>query len=280
MGIHTCWFLSKKAYGRPLPTSKPPSAMMIEEKPCDYLCESLRPTVDGSFVTHHHRAEIVDWMYNIVDDYGIDCEIVIMAMGIVDRFLSKPSSITHGALRDRHQFELVANAALSICIKTGKEEMPDNDFLAGVSRGIYSVPEIEDMESNIRQILSSGINAPTSIQIAKYFLSLALPGVNPEESRWNYFLDDVSFQLEYAVGDYFFTTQWPGTVAMAAILNTLDELLGQDRQLMLRAFPSIVNKHFPSVTDVLSAKHRLLVEMERGHSTVVSDTITKSRNIG
>jgi hypothetical protein len=249
------------------------SIMMNEEKPCDYLCQSSRPTVDGNFVTRHDRAEIVDWMYTIVDNYGIDFEIVVMAMGIVDRFLSNPSGIAQGALRDRSQFELVANAALSICIKTGEEEMPESDFLAGVSRGIYSVPEIEDMESNIRKILSSGINAPTSIQIAKHFLSLALPGVNPEESRWNYFLDDVRFQLEYAVGDYFFTAKWPRTVAMAAILNTLDELWGQDRQLMLRAFPSIVNKNFSSLTDVRAAKQRLLVEMERGHTTDVSDTI-------
>jgi hypothetical protein len=192
-----------------------------------------------------------------------------MAMGIVDRFLSQPNHIAQGALRDHKQFALVAVAALSVCIKTDKETMYGSDFLTRASGGTYTITEIEDMESNIRQSHFSAIFAPTSIQIAEYFLSLALPGVNLEESRWNCLLDDVRFQLEYAVGDYFFTTQWPRSVAMAAILNSLDDLWGQDRQLMFRAFPLLLKENFPSLTDVHAAKDRLRVGMERGHTSSV-----------
>lgn len=249
--------------------------MTNEEKPCDYLSPSSRPTdSDDTCVTRSDHADVVDWMYTIVEKYRIDLEMVAMAMGIVDRFLSTPSSFAQDALRNRMQFELVAIAALSICIKTSNKTLPGSYFLTGTSHGVCN--EIKDMESNIRQSISPGIYAPTSIQIATHLLSLALPNVHLEESRWNYLLDDVRFQLEYAVGDYYFTTHWPRTVAMAAILNSLDELWGQDRQMMLRAFPPIVNENFSSLVDVLATKDRLRVEMERGHTSDVTNEIIES----
>lgn len=249
---------------------------MNEEKPCDYLCTSSRSTIDGTLITWSDRAEIVDWIYTIAASYGIDLEFVVMTMGIADRFLSKPCSVAQGALRDRNQFELVVVAALSICIKNDEKTRPTSDVLASTSRGMYSIEEIEDMESSIQQSLSSGIDAPTSVQIARHLLSSALPGIDIDTSRWNDLLDDVRFQTEFAVADYYFTTHWPSTVAMAAILNSVDELLGQDRELMICALPSIVSKNFPVLTDVLAAKDRLHVEMERGHTTEVSEKIIKN----
>ena len=186
-----------------------------------------------------------------------------MAMGMVDRFLSKSSSIAQGALRDRNQFQLVAIAALSICIKTNEKMILGSEFLATVARNIYSANEIKDMELNILEGLQSGIHAPTSIQMARHFLSLALPGVNLEESRWSFILGDVWFQIEHAVRDYYFTMQWPRTVAMAAILNCLDQVTGQDHQVLLRVLPTLVSKNFPSLTDLLAAKNRLRDVMER-----------------
>ena len=250
-----------------------PSVIMNEEKPRDYLCTSRR-SMDGTAIAQSDREEIVDWMYTVAARHRIDFEMVAGTMGIVDRFLSKPCGVAQEVLRDRKQFVLIAIAALSICMESGEKAIPKNGFLANISRETSS--EIKEMESSIQQGLPSGVHAPTSIEIARHFLSEALPGIDIETSRWSYLLDDVRFQTEYAVRDYYFTTHWPSTVAMAAILNSIDELLGNDRELMLRVFPSIVSKHFPVLTDVLAAKDRLWVEMERGHTTVVSDKIVEN----
>ena len=135
--------------------------MMQEEKSRDYLRPSW-PVVDDTFVTQSDRTVIVDWLYSIVDTCQFDHEMVIMAMGMVDRFLSKSSTIAQGTLQDRKQFRLVAIAALSICIKTNEKMILGSEFLPTVARNIYSANEIKDMELNILEGLSSGIHVPTS----------------------------------------------------------------------------------------------------------------------
>jgi hypothetical protein len=206
-------------------------------------------------------------MYSVVDGCRLDFETVARAMGMVDRFLSKPSRSARRTLRDRKQFQLVAIAALSLCLKTDGKITPGSEVLARVCRTLYSIEEIEDAELKIHEGLASGRQAPTSLQMARHFLSSTFPGViSLEESRWSCILDDVQFQLEYAVRDYYFSLQWPRTVAMAAILNALDEVTGQDRQVMCRIFPAVVNEHFPShteVKDLTAAKDRLREVMER-----------------
>ena len=88
-----------------------------EEKPCDYLCPSRRTiNDDDALVDPSDRTLIVDWMYSIVDGCGLDLTLVAAAMGLVDRFLSKPSSLARAALRDRRRFQLVAITSLSLCL--------------------------------------------------------------------------------------------------------------------------------------------------------------------
>jgi len=252
--------------------------MMKEEKSRDYLSPSRTSTVDGNLVTESDRRTVVDLMFSIVRKSPFDIDMVVVAMGMVDRFLSKPSNIAQDALQDMVRFKLVAISALSICITSENNSIiPGSEFLADESNSMcsFGVSEIKDMESKIKQGLSSGLFAPTSLQMAKNFLSLALPGVNLEESRWSYVLDDVRFQADHAVGEYYFTTQFPSTIAMAAILNAFDEITGSDLEFMLHAFPSVLSNHVTSLTDLLDTKSRLRDVAGRDYDTSVSDTMVE-----
>lgn len=240
-------------------------SVRMEETARDYL----RPdgSADAPRVTHADRTALVDWMYGLVDAVDGDLETVARAMSLVDRFLSLPG---RGApLRDRRQFQLVAVAALSLCLGTGEEaaRARGRGVLATVScyGETYAAEEIRDAEARIVQGLGEGIGAPTSADLARHFLSRALPGVDVEASRWCYLLDDVRFQLEFAVRDYYFVARPPSTLAMAAILNSLDDVLpGKDRQLLLRRVPSLVREHFPAIGDLLAGKQRLKVMTDGG----------------
>ena len=87
-------------------------------------------------------------------------------------------------------------------------------FFADMSRGDYSKDDIEDMELNVLQSLSWRINGPTSIQIAHSILSLVLPcHTNLRESTWGFILDEVRYQTEHAVRDYYLCIQRPSTIA-------------------------------------------------------------------
>merc|ERR1711966_641459 len=132
-----------------------------------------------------------------------------MAMNAVDGFLSQPSHLARDALRDLRLFPLV---------------VPGHD-VQEKALGL--------MTSHLRRALGERVHAPTGLQIARRILSLALR-IDLEESRWGLILDLVLFQTEYATRDYFFSTRSPSILAVAAVLNTFDQITGQDRQTLRR----------------------------------------------
>ena len=225
----------------------------------DYLLPLVSSSCSSSAITESDRTQIVDWCYSVVDLVEFERETVMVAMGIVDRFLSKPSSSTTYFLQDRVQFQLLSLTALYIAIKTNELQAFGSDLVAAVSNGLYSVKDVEAMELTILQGLEWRIFAPTSIQLAHQILSLLLPHVRLEESMWYYILDEVRYQAKNALRDYHLSIERPSTVAMAAILNSLDRVVdSQDLQAILRTLLTIIkNGDFASTGRILSASVRL-----------------------
>ena len=178
----------------------------------DYLLSSSHSCSaahHAPIITESDRMQIVDWCYSVVDILEFDRENVMIAMGLVDRFLSKPNSGTSHFLQDQVQFQLLAMAALYIAIKTNERAAFSSANFSAMSGGLYSVEDVESTELKILSGLSWHICAPTSIQVANHILSLLLPHVNLKESTWGILLDEVQYQAEYAVRDYCFSTQRP-----------------------------------------------------------------------
>mmetsp|Transcript_1140 Transcript_1140/g.1992 ORF Transcript_1140/g.1992 Transcript_1140/m.1992 type:complete len:302 (-) Transcript_1140:202-1107(-) len=250
------------------------NVMMHKEQSIYKICDYLRPSwpADDIMVTEHDRLKIVDWCYSVVDQCQFDRETVAMAMGMVDRFLSKQSNITQDALRDRKQFQLVAMAALYISIKCNEKVALGSGFFSALSHDVYTAEEIEAMEMSILQGLSWRICAPTSIQMAHYILSLTLPHVNLKVSTWGFILDEVRFQTECAVREYCLATERPSTVALAAIFNTLEQVNRQDRQDILHALLFILNRKFAPPDILEAAKEKL--HRSIGANGTASDEVT------
>lgn len=216
-------------------------------------------TVEASQVSESDRLQIVDWCYSVVDKLGLDRETVASAMDLTDRFVSAPIPAAEEALADRHQFQLVAMAALYISIKTNERAALGSEFFASLSQGTYSVAEIEAAELDILSGLSWRIHAPSGLQIAHHLLSLALPGAVLHESTWGLILDEVRFQAEHAVRDYRLATGRRSTVALAAVSNALDWLGRQDRRAVLHALLHVAQAEFDfdSADALRAAKARL-----------------------
>jgi len=260
-------------------------AMMQKEKTIYKTCDYLNPPLplpesedgseDSTLITECDRLKIVDWCYSISDHYNLDRECVAIAMEMVDRFLSKPSHFSYDVLTERNKFQLLAMAALNIAIKTTQKIVVGCDFLAASSLGMYSVEDIEVMEMNILEGLSWRVCAPTSIQMAHYIVSLLLPHVDLPELTWGWILDEVRYQTEHAVRDYYLSTKRPSTLAVAAIFNSLEQIDQQDRQAILGALTLVLNvleEDFDSPRDLLSARNKLLSLVE-GHDATQDDTI-------
>ena len=229
----------------------------------DYLQSASHSRPSPAAITESDRMQIVDWCYGVVDTLEFDREIVMIAMGLVDRFLSNPSSSsTRYYLQDQLQFQLLALAALYIAIKTNERAAFSSANFSAMSGGLYSVEDIEATELKVLSSLSWHICAPTSIQIGNHILSLLLPHhVNlKEESTWGVLLDEVHYQAEYAVRDFYFSPQRPSTVAFAAIFNALEVVtISQvDRQAILAALMLVIsNGDFATSDHLMPATCRL-----------------------
>ena len=89
------------------------------------------------------------------------------------------------------------------------------DTIIQLSRGIFTLEQMEKMEYDILQRLQWYVHPPTAQIFLKHFLLLI-----SLEQREVY--DLAKFLLELSVMDYFFVPYKESEVAMAALLNTLD----------------------------------------------------------
>lgn len=228
-------------------------------KSCDYL-------TDAPSVTIADRTKIVDWCYSVIDQCEFERETVAIAIEMVDRFLSKPSELSLRVLSSRFQFQLLAMTALYLSIKTYERNMLSIEFFTTISCDQYSANEIESMELSLLEGLSWHITPPTCVQMAHHILSLVSKLVTIRQTVWAAVLDEVAFQVEHAVRDYYFVTERPSTVAMAAIFNAIEKIGVQYRQEILNALVAVMNDEFDSPENVIASKDRLycLVKEEIG----------------
>ena len=141
----------------------------------------------------------------------------------------------NGYTHDRRHYQLLTVTALYIAIKINEPVAMDPKVFAATSGGTYSVQEIEDMELTLLKGLEWRVYAsPTSVQMAHCIMASIdmapyLATANQEEetnamSLFEFILDVVRYQVDHVMRDYYFSLIRPSTVAMAAILNALDQV--------------------------------------------------------
>ena len=233
----------------------------------DYLLKTSSSELRGVHapkVNEDDRTKIVDWCYKVVDRCQFERETVAIAMDMVDRFLSKPSDLARHALCNRMQFQLLVVSALYLSIKMNERSVLSPSFLSLLSCDQYSAEDIEVMEQSLLKGLSCHVSAPTCMQIATHTLSLISKQVSIQKSTtWATILDEVAFQAEYAVRDYYFATQRPSTVAIAAIFNAIEIVDTHDIREILAAFVLVMNDSFDSQEHLLAARDRLLCLVQK-----------------
>ncbi|KAL7440690.1 hypothetical protein ACHAXH_005719 [Discostella pseudostelligera] len=239
----------------------------------DYL-ETPSPTPSLRIVDEVVRMKMVDWCYSFIDVCHFEREIVAVAMEMVDRFLSM-SNKAEAVLCDRLQFQLLTVTSLYIAVKTHGESALGIDFFCSISCDIYSVDEIEAMERTLLHELSWCISPQTCVQMANHILALVSSDVRFEQSIYSAILDEVMYQAEHAVRNYYFATQRQSTVAMAAIFNTLERLDKQNGQAVVRSLLSIIDEEFDSLEIILDIKSRLnnLVYGQEGDDSAIIDPL-------
>lgn len=127
---------------------------------------------------------------------------------------------------DKHHFQLLSMSSLLLAIKlfdsrsillTGSES--STDTILQLSRGMFTVKALEQMEWDILQRLQWYVHPPTPRMFLCYIVAITALE-KPSE-----ILQIASFLIELSVLDYFFIQFKASEVALGAILNAV-EILG------------------------------------------------------
>lgn len=182
---------------------------------------SSSTTITGKETTlnKHWREKICEWAYQVVDHFDLNREVVGVAMNHLDRYLGSYEGIV-----DKNLFQLLAMTCLYIAIKLNEYKhllIPGSkssmDTILQLSRGFFTLEEMEKMEYEVLQRLQWYVHPPTSQIFMKHFLFF----LSVEENELH---DLAQFMIELSVMDYYFVSYRPSEIALAALLNSMEKL--------------------------------------------------------
>lgn len=167
------------------------------------------------------RAKMVLWCTKIVDFCNFERETVSIALSFLDRFLSTKAG--EQFLYNRHEFQLATLGCFFTAIKLSESRELSLHLFSQITNGMYSVERLAKMELQILSALNWRMHPPTPLRFIHELLALPHEFTSQMESLLNdNFLGVVKYQAELSTLDYFFVTQKPSMIAVAAILNALE----------------------------------------------------------
>lgn len=202
-----------------------------------------------SHINKHWREKICEWAYQVVDHFDLNREVVSTAMSHLDRFLG----VYNGTV-DKNLFQLLAMTCLYLSIKLNEYKhllIPGSkssmDTILQLSRGFFTLKEMEKMEYEVLQRLRWHVHPPTAQLFVKHFLFF----LSVEEHELH---DLAQFMIELSVMDYFFVSYKPSEIAMAALLNSMDRLGHKNTSRINFPITRFIDIHSPAI---LACRERL-----------------------
>lgn len=218
-------------------------------------------------IDEYCREQIVEWSFRVVDYFRIDREIVAISLSFLDRFLATGRC-------DRTTFKLAATTTLHLAVKLLYPcKLAELGILSDLSRGEFDMHDVSKMESHILKTLSWNLHPPTSIAFASIFLDYFFAAFTVPLSSAD--MDDVydvsSFFCELAVCDYYFVTLPASSIALAAILNSLEGMFGPENKIASEVLHAAMRVHFGFRHDLADVRNRLWTLYERSEECALSN---------
>lgn len=216
------------------------AAMLKQESsyycPCfDYLSvhRDLQPS--NEHVNENWRRKICEWAFEVTDHFRFDREVVSIALNYLDRVIAHTTETSKERV-PRKKFQLVAVTALYLATKLhgqtdavegAPRKLRINAFVE-LSRGMFTIEDLENMEKDILSNLEWNVNPPTTVSFLAYFLRL-LPGSFGDKalhaSVASSIFEMARYLTELSVCVSTFSFQFKSSeIAYAAILCAIDAL--------------------------------------------------------
>jgi hypothetical protein len=216
-------------------------AMLFQElshypPPKDYLNGSESSLAECDQVAESWRRRVCEWIFEVVDYFGFDREVVSITLDYLDRSVSLAAEASYTPISKR-EFQLFAVSSLYIAVKI-HGEMDDTDgrrlkleisSFRELSNGFFQVETIEAMERRILPMLNWRVNPPTATQFVDRFFRLLPEWSAHAECAHSYrevasrIFDVAKYLTELSCFNPSFTFHAkPSVVAYASILCAID----------------------------------------------------------
>lgn len=193
-------------------------------------------------VTRDMRGVLADWLYQVNAEFENHCDTLFLTLALVDRFLSKKKVA-------RTEVQLVGIACLLLASKAEENRYPDLRELLYLCDGIYTRPQLLQMESSVLQTLCHSLHSPETLSFVRHLLhEFSLPK----------FAQSLSCYLaESTLLHYHFVPLHPSVIATAIVcLTCLQQGLPYAEILAYAALD----------VNAVSKVARLVVKMAQGSS--------------
>jgi len=233
---------------------------------------SSATSVASSGINEIWREKICEWSYQVIDHFEFSREVVNIAIHYLDRYLATRTV-------NKKIFQLAAMTCLFIAIKLFEPGRLSMLSMIELSRGYFTVEQMAAMEMSILKALSWHVHPPTAYCFAKHILYVLPYASVTMDVRYD-ILEHARFLTELSVIDYYFVIHRPSAVALAALLNAMEEVSGvltTARTDLIRAIQKIPGFD-ASASDVLECRNRLrLLYAQGGYSRPIASS-AETRN--
>lgn len=157
---------------------------------CNYFeaCNANCPTLNKKRqVNEGWREKVCEWLFEVVDHFEFDREVVLIALCYLDRAASIETKKLKKGITPK-QFQILAVTSLYVATKVHGEISQDSksstrcklkiDTFIELSRGLLTAPELEKKELEILDLLDWHVNPPTAVRIIASLLHF-LPNYSP-----------------------------------------------------------------------------------------------------
>jgi len=183
------------------------------------------------------RRKVCEWLFEVVDHFQFDREVVLFAVCFLDRAASIETKKLGKSLNPR-QFQIIAATCFYIAIKLHGEVTPDVtgaprcklkiETMVALSRALLTVEELEEKELEILDELDWRVNPTTSIGMIASLLHF-LPNGRKTTKKEIYEISRYLAEISACVSAVAFHYK-PSEIAYAGILCAFDTL-GADAEI-------------------------------------------------
>lgn len=199
--------------------------VMRKQEDTTYFCtDYLKKITSPKMIDELCRTKMLKWCFQVIESGKFKRDTLVIASSYLDFFLSSDAPRAINAIENRKEYQLVCMTTLYMAIKLFEPVGMEISSLVMLSHNAYGAKDFAEMEFDILSALNWHVHGPTVLCFLEHFIALVPTESIQRNEAWK-ILQHISKQYtELTLGDYYFVTQKPSTVAIAIISNSLKHI--------------------------------------------------------